>query len=264
MARFDGALRLTPPLARQAVRRAASRGPMSATILIAADDLLERRRLATLVQQFGYSAETVASQALLARLHAATALPVALAIVDLAMPNLDGMAVLARARERGGLPVIVQTAPAAAEAAILAMRLGAQDFVVKPVGPERLQAALTNALAAARLEEEVRFLTRRALGTLAFKDLACGSAEMARAVRQGEKAAKLAIPVLLEGEPGTGKEIFARAIHAASPRRGGAFVTVNCSAPPNDLEELLVGRKKRPGAAGETVGRCRAAPGGTL
>ncbi|MGH6936011.1 MAG: sigma 54-interacting transcriptional regulator, partial [Methylocella sp.] len=147
-----------------------------------------------------------------------------------------------------------------------AMRLGAHDFVVKPVGPERLQVAIRNALAAARLAEEVSFLTRQALGTLAFRDLGGDSREMARAVRQGERAAKLAIPVLLEGEPGTGKEIFARAIHAASGRRGGPFVTFRCGAPSDDLESMLFGCEKGAfaGAAEKTVGKCVEAQGGTL
>jgi DNA-binding NtrC family response regulator len=118
---------------------------------------------------------------------------------------------LSRLRERGEkLPVIVQTSRASVESAVPAMRLGAHDFIVKPVGPE-LQVAIKNALAAARLADEVSFLTRQTFGTLAFKDLAGDSVEMARAVLRA-RAAKSAIPVLLEGEPGTGKEIFARAI----------------------------------------------------
>ncbi|MGH6839461.1 MAG: sigma-54-dependent transcriptional regulator [Methylocella sp.] len=236
---------------------------MSATILIAGDDFPQRRLIATLVHQFGYQALTVATSEALARLHASRASPVDLAILDLV--NSDGLAVLARLRELAEkLPIIVQTSKAAVDEVIRAMHLGARDFVVKPVGPERLRVAIKNALATARLEEEVRFLTRRAVGALAFKDLGGGSAEMARAIRQGEKAAKLAIPVLLEGEPGVGKEIFARAIHAASGRRDGAFVAFHCAAPPNDLESVLFGRKKAAGGAEKTVGKCREAQDGTF
>jgi len=238
---------------------------MSARILIAADDPLQRRLLETLVHQFGYQAETAETEAAAARLQALSALPVDLAILDLAPPNLDGMAVLSRLREQGEkLPIIVQTSRASVDAVASLMRLGAQDFVVKPPAPERLQVAIKNALAAARLAEEVRFLTRRAFATLALQDLAGTSAEMARAVRQGEKAAKLAIPVLLEGEPGAGKEIFARAIHGASSRRGGAFATVHCGALPNDLEGMLKGCEKGAGGAGKSVGKCLEAQGGTL
>ena len=237
---------------------------MSATILIIDADPVQLRLLETMVHQFGYQAETAAStEAMLARLQALSAAQVDLAILDLAMPN--GMAVLARLREQGAkLPIIVQTARGSVESVVPLMRLGAQDFVVNPVAPERLQVAIKNALATARLAEEVRFLSRRAHGTLAFQDLAGASAEMARAIRQGEKAAKLAIPVLLEGEPGAGKEIFARAIHGASSRRGGAFATVHCGAPPNDLASLLFGSEKGAGAAEKTVGKCLEARGGTL
>jgi DNA-binding NtrC family response regulator len=241
---------------------------MSARILIADDDPVQRRFLETLVHQFGYQAETAESgEAMLVRLQASGAAPIDLAILDLALPNLDGMAVLSRLRERGEkLPIIVQTSRASVGSAVPAMRLGAHDFVVKPIGPERLQVAIKNALATARLAEEVRFLSRRAFGTLAFEDLAGDSAEMARAVRQGERAAKLAVPVLLEGEPGAGKEIFARAIHGASGRRGGAFAIFHCGAPSNDLEGMLFGREKGafPGAAEKTVGNCVEAQGGTL
>ncbi|MDQ6703137.1 MAG: sigma-54 dependent transcriptional regulator [Pseudomonadota bacterium] len=241
---------------------------MSPKILIADDDPVQRRFLKTLVHQFGYQAETVESgEAALAHLQASSAAPVDLVILDLVMPDLDGMAVLSRLRERGEkLPIIVQTSRGSVESAVPAMRMGAHDFLVKPVGPERLQVAIKNALTAARLAEEVSFLTRRAFGTLSFEDLTGDSVEMARAVRQGERAAKSAIPVLLEGEPGTGKEIFARAIHGASGRRGGAFVTFNCGAPPDDLEKVLFGCEKGAfhGAAEKTLGKCVEAHGGTL
>ncbi len=241
---------------------------MSARILIADDDPAQRRLLETMVHQFGYQAEIVESgEAVLARLQASSSPPVDLAILDLAMPNLDGMAVLSRLRDRGAkLPIIVQTSKASVESAVPLMRLGAHDFVVKPFGSERLQVAIKNALHSAMLEEEVGFLTRRAAKTLAFEDLAGDSVEMARTVRQGERAAKLAVPVLLEGEPGAGKETFAYAIHGASGRRGGAFATFNCGAPPNDLEWMAFGREKGPfpGAAEQTVGKCVEAQGGTL
>ena len=172
------------------------------------------------------------------------------------------MAVLARLKEAGSkLPIIALTPEGGRELALTAIRAGACDFVGKPAGAERLQVAIKNALAAARLAEEVRFLSRRASRTLAFKDLAGQSPEMARAIRQGEKGAKSAIPVLLEGEPGTGKEVFARAIHGASGRRGGTFVAVNCAAVPDPfIETVLFG-----GDAGEKApGKFVEAHGGTL
>src|SRR6202047_2230167 len=122
------------------------------TLLADEDPALRRRPLETLVHQCGYQAETVASgEAVLARLQTSSAAPVDLVILDLVMANLDGMVVLSRLRERREKrPIIVQTSRASVESAVPAMRLGAHDFVVKPVGPERLQVAIKNALAAAR------------------------------------------------------------------------------------------------------------------
>ena len=235
---------------------------MSARILIATDDPIQRRLLETLCHRFGYEAESVdGGGAALARLRCLGGEPVGLLILDLVMPDLDGMAVLARLKTAGPeIPVIALTTQNGIESAVVAIRAGAHDFAVKPVGPERLQAAIKNALAAARLAEAVRFLDRQASDSLTFHDLSGASAEMARAVRQGEKAAKSAIPVLLEGEPGTGKESFARAIHGASARRGRVFVAVNCAALPDyQAPAVLFG-----GAGEKTPGKFAEAQGGTL
>lgn len=236
---------------------------MSPQILIAGDDSVQRQLLESLCHRFGYETETVASgEAALGRLHASGGESFNLLILDLLMPDLDGMAVLARLKEEGPkLPIVVLTSEGGRDTALTAIRAGAYDFVEKPAAAERLQVAIKNALAAARLAEEVRFLGRRASKTLAFKDLAGQSPEMARAVRQGEKAAKSAIPVLLEGEPGTGKEVFARAIHGASGRRGGSFIAVNCAAVPEHLaESFLFGGD----ASGKAPGKFIEARGGTL
>ena len=147
------------------------------------------------------------------------------------------------------------------------MRAGAIDFVMKPEGAERLQAAIKNALRLAALEAEIGRLGRKALGVPSFADVAGQSAEMERAARLGERAAKSAAPVLLEGEAGVGKELFARAIHAASDRRGRPFVTMSCGALPGDAaERLLFGHEKGAGAdAGERrAGKFAEAHGGDL
>lgn len=205
---------------------------MSARILIADDDPIQRRFLESLCQRFNYTVETAAGgDAALGRLTATGAPAVSLVILDLVMPGLDGMGVLARLKQLGDRrPVIVQASQGSIEMAAAAVRAGAFDFVVKPAGPERLQVAIKNALSHARLAEELRFLEGAQSGLLSFADLTGESAGMARAAGQGERAAKSAIPVLLEGEPGTGKESFARAIHGASSRRGRPFVAFNCGA----------------------------------
>ena len=131
---------------------------MITTVLIADDDPVQRRLLEVMVRRFGYQTETVdGGEAALARLQAADKTGVDLLILDLVMPDLDGMGVLERMRERKiDTPVIVQTAHGSIEAVISAMRAGALDFVVKPVAAERMQVSIKNALRFDALEDEIR------------------------------------------------------------------------------------------------------------
>ena len=242
---------------------------MTTRILIADDDPVQRRLLEAMVRRFGYEPETAdGGEAALARLTQPDAAAIDLLILDLVMPDLDGMGVLERLRARDiRVPAIVQTAHGSIEAVISAMRAGAVDFVVKPVGAERLHVSIKNALRADALEDEVRRLSRRASGALTFKDLTSRSEEMARALRLAERAAKSNIPVLIEGESGVGKELLARAIQGASERRGKPFVTVNCGALPENLvESILFGHEKGAftGATEKHVGKFVEASGGTL
>ena len=242
---------------------------MSCTILIVDDDPVQRRLLEAMVRRFGYASETVDSgDQALRRLASTTETPIDLLVLDLVMPDLDGMGVLTRLREtQCSVPTIVQTAHGSIEAVISAMRAGAVDFVVKPVGAERLQVSIKNALRANALEDEIRRMNRRASNVLSLKDLGGKSGEMERVVRLGERAAKSTIPVLLEGESGVGKELIARAIQGASDRRGRTFVTVNCGAlPENLIESILFGHEKGAftGATEKHLGKFVEANGGTL
>ncbi|MBV8104038.1 MAG: sigma-54-dependent Fis family transcriptional regulator [Hyphomicrobiales bacterium] len=242
---------------------------MAALVLIVDDDPIQRRLLEAMARRFGYDAETLDSgERALARLQAADRPPVSLVILDLVMPDLDGMAVLARMRQRDiATPAIVQTAHGSIEAVISAMRAGATDFVVKPVGAERLQVSIKNALRVDALEDELRRATRRAAGELGFRDIVSQAESMARTVRLAERAAKSNIPVLIEGESGVGKELMARAIQGSSERRGKPFVTVNCGALPETLvESILFGHEKGSftGATEKHVGKFVEANGGTL
>ncbi|HRK25138.1 MAG TPA: sigma-54 dependent transcriptional regulator [Beijerinckiaceae bacterium] len=240
---------------------------MTATILVVDDDPIQRRLLSEMVKRFGYDPVAVESGVgALEKLQ--SGLDVAAMVLDLVMPDLDGMGVLARLRDMDDAPpVIVQTAHGSIETVISAMRAGAVDFVVKPVGAERLQVSIKNAMRVEALEGEVRRLAKRSSGALQFRDLAARSSDMIRAVRLGERAAKSQIPVLLEGESGVGKEVFARAIQGASDRRGKAFVTVNCGAIPGNLvESILFGHEKGAftGANERHAGKFVEASGGTL
>src|SRR5947209_4322529 len=175
---------------------------MAALILIVDDDPIQRRLLEAMARRFGYAVETLDSgQAALHRMEALDQPAVSLVILDLVMPDLDGMAVLSRMRERAiPIPAIVQTAHGSIEAVIAAMRAGAIDFVVKPVGAERLQVSIRNALRVDALEDELRMATRRTAGELGFRDIVGRTEAMTRIVRLAERAAKSAIPVLIEGE----------------------------------------------------------------
>jgi DNA-binding NtrC family response regulator len=242
---------------------------MPHTILLVDDDPVQRRLLEAMIRRFGYEPMLASSGAeALERLGGPLGAAIDIIILDLVMPDLDGMGVLARMSDRGiDKPVIVQTAHGSIDTVISAMRAGAIDFVVKPVGAERLQISLKNALRMDALEGEVRRINRQANNNLTFKDLITKSPEMARVIRLGERTAKSTIPVLIEGESGVGKELVARAIQGVSDRRGKALVTVNCGAIPENLvESLLFGHEKGSftGAMKKHAGKFVEANGGTL
>ncbi len=189
-------------------------------------------------------------------------------VLDLVMPDLDGLGVLARMREAGStVPVIVQTAHGGIDNVVSAMRAGAVDFVVKPVGAERLQVSLRNALEKSALADELGRIKRSQSGTLTFKDIVTRSPKMLSVLRSAEKAAASHIPVLVEGESGVGKELIARAIHGQGERRAKPFVAVNCGAIPDNLvESILFGHEKGAftGATEKHTGKFIEASGGTL
>jgi DNA-binding NtrC family response regulator len=184
------------------------------------------------------------------------------------MPGLDGMGVLAKIREAGlNIPVIVQTAHGGIDNVVSAMRAGAQDFVVKPVGIERLQVSLRNALNASALKGELQRIRHSREGKLTFADIITRSETMAAVLRTAQKAASSTIPVLIEGESGVGKELFARAIHGSGERKSKPFVAVNCGAIPDNLvESILFGHEKGSftGATERHMGKFVEASGGTL
>ncbi len=245
------------------------RPEMSHTILVVDDDPVQRRLLEAMIRRFGYEARVVDSgDAALALMISPDGESIDLMILDLVMPDLDGMGVLAALREReAGLPIIVQTAHSSIETVVSAMRAGAADFVVKPVGAERLQVSIKNALRVGVLEDEIRRMKRRATGSLGLKDIGTKSPDMARALRLAERAARSTIPVLVEGASGVGKEVLARAIQGSGDRRGKPFITVNCGAIPENLvESTLFGHEKGAftGATDKHVGKFVEANGGTL
>jgi len=241
---------------------------MTATVLIVDDDPVQRRLLEAMVRRFGYDAIVAEGGEAALRALNDPAVRIGCVVLDLVMPDLDGLGVLARMREAGlAIPVIVQTAHGGIDNVISAMRAGAADFVVKPVGAERLQVSLRNALSTNALENEIQRLKRAQSGTLTFKDIVTRNPRMHAVLRSAEKAAGSLIPVLVEGQSGVGKELIARAIHGAGERRTKPFVAVNCGAIPDNLvETTLFGHEKGAftGATERHTGKFVEATGGTL
>jgi DNA-binding NtrC family response regulator len=242
---------------------------MAASVLIADDDAVQRRLVENMVQKCGYQAVVVDSgDAVMDMLTRADAPNIDAIVLDLVMPGLDGMGVLAKIRESAiNIPVIVQTAHGGIDNVISAMRAGAQDFVVKPVGMERLQVSLRNALNASALKGELQRIRHSREGRLTFSDIITRAEAMAGVLRTAQKAASSSIPVLIEGESGVGKELFARAIHGSGERKSKPFVAVNCGAIPDNLvESILFGHEKGAftGATERHPGKFLEASGGTL
>src|ERR1700755_237637 len=242
---------------------------MAATILIADDDAVQRRLVENMVQRCGYEAVVVESgDAAVELLTGADGPTIDAVVLDLVMPGLDGMGVLAKIREAGlNIPIVVQTAHGGIDNVVSAMRAGAQDFVVKPVGIERLQVSLRNALNTSALKGELQRIRHSREGRLSFSDIITRSEAMTGVMRTAQKAASSAIPVLIEGESGVGKELFARAIHGSRERKSKPFVAVNCGAIPDNLvESILFGHEKGAftGATERHTGKFVEASGGTL
>jgi two-component system nitrogen regulation response regulator NtrX len=187
-----------------------------------------------------------------------------LVILDLWLPGIDGMTVLERIRNAGGPPVIVISGHGNVDTAVRATRLGAYDFMEKPLSLERVLLTINHGLADRKLREEVRDLRR----SLALEDLLIGESEpMKKLDQQIRGAAPSNSRVLITGENGSGKEIVARTLHRLSLRADNAFIDVNCAAIPEELiESELFGHKKGSftGAIEDRKGKFELADGGTL
>ena len=242
---------------------------MSKRVLIVDDDPAQRRILEETIKRLGFETKTCGSgDQALQLLEGDDRAGISLVLLDLVMPGVDGMAVLDRVGTKPGMPpIIVQTAHGSIETAILAMRAGAVDFVVKPASPERLDVSIKSALKIEALAGEINRIKKKVEGTLTFNDLVMRGDAMARVITLGKRAAASNIPVLIEGESGVGKELIARAIQGESERAGRPFITVNCGAIPENLvESILFGHEKGSftGAADKRIGKFQEADGGTL
>ena len=183
---------------------------------------------------------------------------------DVVMPGKDGISLLEDLKAAGTTtPVVMISGQASVEIAVRATRLGAVDFLEKPLSTERLLVTVENVLRLRHLEEENRDLRRR----LGKHDVIWSGPVMERLLAQVERVAASESRVAIQGETGTGKELIARTIHQKSARRAGPFVTLNCAAVPGELiESELFGHEKGSftGATGRHIGKFEQAGGGTL
>jgi DNA-binding NtrC family response regulator len=192
----------------------------------------------------------------------------AVVLTDLKLPTGDGFGVLRSAKELDPeLPVVVMTAYGSIQDAVKAMREGATDFLAKPVDPDHLLLMVERAIAQRRMMAEYILLKEEMAERRGAPRIIGEDAALRHVLQQLHRAAATDATVLLEGESGTGKELFARGLHALSPRADGPFVAINCAAIPDTLLETeLFGHEKGAftGAVARKAGRFELAHRGTL
>jgi two-component system nitrogen regulation response regulator NtrX len=183
---------------------------------------------------------------------------------DVVMPGKDGLTLLAELKAAGvAAPVVMISGQASIEMAVRATRLGAVDFLEKPLSTEKLLVTVENTVKLARLEDENKRLRQRA----GKQELIWKSAVMQNVMAKVERVAASETRVAILGETGAGKELIARTLHEKSQRRNGPFITLNCAAVPAELiESELFGHEKGAftGAATRHTGKFEQAHGGTL
>ena len=190
--------------------------------------------------------------------------PFDLILSDVVMPGKNGIEFLEDLKKAGvKIPIVLISGEANIEMAVLATKLGAMDFLEKPLSTDKLLVTLENALRLSRLQQENRQLRDR----LGKHELVGSSPAMTKLMAQIDRVAASETRVCILGETGTGKELVARAIHEKSPRHESAFVTLNCAAVPAELiESELFGHEKGAftGAAAKHLGKFEQADTGTL
>lgn len=191
-----------------------------------------------------------------------------LILLDLVMPQMDGMAVLRALREQGRLiPVIMLTATRMLKTAVEAMRSGATDYLTKPFDVDELRLMIQRALTNQELEEEVKHLRSEVAKRYSFKNIVGKSKEMQEIYHRIEQISDTRTTVLITGDSGTGKELVAKAIHYNSGRKDKPFVAINCAAIPDSLIEAeLFGHEKGAftNALSRRIGKVELSNQGTL
>lgn len=239
---------------------------MKSRILIVDDEEIMRTSLCDWLNEDGYITEAVENGNEAINLVKKEGFD--LAIVDLKMPGMDGIELLKQLNViNPKLPVIIITAYATIDSAVMAMKEGAADYLVKPFNPEEISLVIKRLLEHQRLIRENIRLRRELTKKFKFQDLIGKSPKMEKVFEMIKTVAPTKSTVLLRGESGTGKELVARAIHELSPRNKGHFIPIACGAMPDSLLEAeLFGYEKGAftGAVAQYKGRIEMADGGTL
>jgi two-component system NtrC family response regulator len=238
----------------------------NALILIVDDDAGQRRILEFWLKEEGYAVVTAADG--VAGLEAFENKSPALVISDIRMPGLSGLEMLGRIKAVSpDTPVILITAFGTVSDAVDAMKLGAADYVLKPVNPDELKLYVQRALEHQQLVVENRYLRDFADTTFRFENIVGASKKMRDIFDVSVQVSRRDSTVLLTGESGTGKELLAKALHQNSLRASKPFITVNCGAiPENLIESELFGHRKGSftGALADRTGKFESANQGTV
>ncbi len=240
---------------------------MGRPVLMAVDD--DRNVLETCRDIFKDAYDVVVMESAADALTHLTENPVDLIFLDIKMPEIDGLEMLNRVKERDDAPpVVMVTATRSAKSAVTAMKAGAFDYITKPFNVDELRVVAERALENRTLVKEVRNLRSQIQKRYGFQSLVGETKPMQEIYRQIEQLADKRSSLLILGESGTGKELVARAIHhhKESRRKNGPFVALDCNTLPESLfESELFGHEKGAftGAVKKT-GRCELADGGTL
>ncbi len=238
-------------------------------LLLIDDEPAQRRLVAALAARAGWRTVFAPDgETAIATLGTQDGMRLDAVLLDQWSPDYEPSGLIRELRaRRPALPILVLTAHNNVAVAVEAMRAGATDYLSKPIAPERLLAALNATLADDDPRGELRPLTEKITAPLSFEDVVGSAPQFRAALAIAAKAARARVPVLIEGESGVGKDVIARAIHAASPRYKQAMVTVNCGAiPANLVESELFGHERGAftGAFERHVGKFLSADMGTL
>jgi DNA-binding NtrC family response regulator len=238
-------------------------------LMLIDDEPAQRRLVAALAARAGWRTIFASDgETALAMLGTQDGMRLDAIVLDHWSPNYEPAALIRDIREqRPALPVLILTAHNSVAVAVEAMRAGATDYLSKPIAPDRLLAALNATLNHTDNDRELRPLTEKISALLAFEEIVGSAPQFRAALAIAAKAARARIPVLIEGESGVGKDVIARAIHAASPRFRQEMITVNCGAIPTNLvESELFGHERGAftGAFDRQQGRFISADMGTI